>query len=272
MNDSSNLDATSAPVAPHIESLPDEERADHASHPRTPVTVVVPCFNEETLIPALAEACQRLAQRVEPRYALEFLFVDDGSTDSTYDGLCRIVGGLPGSRIVRHDRNRGIAAAIMTGIRHASSETVCSIDADCTYDPAQLAEMIPLLTDGVAMVTASPYHPSGGVRDVPAVRLALSRMASRLYRCVMRQKLFTYTSCFRVYRRDAVLDLNLDHDGFLGITELLWRLDHRGAKIVEHPAILTSRTQTRSKMKLFKTIAGHLRLLGRALWARISGR
>jgi glycosyltransferase involved in cell wall biosynthesis len=236
----------------------------------TPVTVVVPCFNEEALIPALAQACTSLARSLEGRYLLDFLFVDDGSTDSTYDELCRAVGGTANCAIVRHARNRGIAAAIMTGIRQARSEIVCSIDADCTYDPAQLAEMIPLLGDGVDMVTASPYHPSGRVRDVPAWRLALSKTASRLYRCVMRQKLFTYTSCFRVYRRRAVLGFDLDRDDFVGVTELLWRLDCRGGRIVEYPALLESRIRTRSKMNLLKTAAGHGALLARAFWARIA--
>jgi glycosyltransferase involved in cell wall biosynthesis len=253
--------------------IPDEAgRVRSAELLAQAVTVVVPCFNEESLIPALARACGNLARLLEGQYALDFLFVDDGSTDSTYAELCRAVGGSPRHAIVRHDRNRGIAAAIMTGIRTARSPIVCSIDADCTYDPAQLAEMIPLLVDGVDLVTASPYHPLGRVRGVPRWRLALSKTASRLYRCVMRQKLFTYTSCFRVYRRRAVLDLDLEHDDFIGIAELLWKLDSRGSRIVEFPALLESRTRTRSKMNLLKTMAGHGRLLARAAWARIVGR
>jgi len=248
----------------------DDSRPGPSPPPRT-VTVIVPCFNEEALVPALARACAHLARLLEGRYAVDFLFVDDGSTDATYDELCRAVGGSPNWAIVRHERNRGIAAAIMTGIRHARSEIVCSIDADCTYDPAQLAAMIPLLADGVDLVTASPYHPLGRVRGVPWWRFGLSRTASRLYRLVLRQKLCTYTSCFRVYRRSAVVDLHLDHDDFIGIAELLWRLDSRGAGIVECPALLETRTQSRSKMKLLKTMAGHARLLARAAWARIAG-
>lgn len=233
----------------------------------TPVTVVVPCFNEEVIVPALIEACRKLTGLLAPGYAAKFVFVDDGSTDSTCNAIRATAGSLP-HRIVCHERNRGIAAAIMTGIRVADTDVVCSIDADCTYDPAQLVDMIPCLTDGVDMVTASPYHPLGEVRDVPRWRLWLSKSASRLYRCVMRQKLFTYTSCFRVYRRSAVVDIALDDDGFIGVTELFWRLDRRGSRIVEFPAVLTSRTLTRSKMKLFRTIAGHGRLLARACWAR----
>lgn len=260
-----SVETTSNPIADNA------GRVRPAGLPAHAVTVVVPCFNEEALVPALARACANLARLLEGRYALDFLFVDDGSTDSTCAELSRAVGGSPNHAIVRHDRNRGIAAAIMTGVRHARSPIVCSIDADCTYDPAQLAEMIPLLVEGVDLVTASPYHPLGRVRGVPPWRLALSRTASRLYRCVTRQRLFTYTSCFRVYRRSAVADLELDHDDFVGIAEILWRLDARGARIVECPAVLESRTGTPSKMKLLATIAGHGRLLARAAWTRLTG-
>ena len=66
--------------------------------------------------------------------------------------------------------------------------------------------MLPLMTGSVDLVTASPYHKDGGVRNVPGWRLFLSRGASFLYRRVLRSKLDTYTSCFRVYRRSSVVE------------------------------------------------------------------
>jgi hypothetical protein len=110
------------------------------------------------------------------------------------------------------------------------------MDCDCTYDPHELAKMIPLLADGVDMVTASPYHEQGAVRNVPEWRLALSKTLSRCYRVVLHQRLATYTSCFRVYRRSALTGLTLRHEGFLGVAEMLGRLDLRGSRIVEYPA------------------------------------
>src|SRR5207247_1582762 len=83
-------------------------------------------------------------------------------------------------------------------------ETVASLDADCTYEPTQLLSLLKLLTEGVDVVVASPYHPGGKVVGVPRWRLALSRLASRLYGLVMRNQLDTYTSCVRIYRRSSV--------------------------------------------------------------------
>jgi hypothetical protein len=163
-----------------------------------------------------------------------------------------------------------VAAAILTGVRAAGTEIVCSIDCDCTYDPHELRQMIPLLGEDVGMVTASPYHPQGRVRNVPPWRLSLSRAASFLYRRVLRQKLHTYTSCFRVYRRSVVEGLSLAEPGFLGVAETLGRLDLKRIRIVEHPSTLQVRIFGHSKMKTLRTIFGHLRLLSRLAALRAS--
>jgi hypothetical protein len=236
-----------------------------------PVTVVVPCYNEEGTLPYLANTLQSVEAEFSARYDLRFLFVDDCSTDGTWAALQRVFGKRANCSLLRHPRNRGVAAAICTGIAAAETEVVCSIDCDCTYDPHELARMIPLLEEDVDLVVASPYHPDGGVRNVPQWRLFLSRSASFLYRRILRQKLHTYTSCFRVYRRSTVAALELRHQGFLGVAEIVGRLDLTGGRIVEHPTTLEVRMLGRSKMKVARTVLGHLRLLFELLRLRLLG-
>jgi glycosyltransferase involved in cell wall biosynthesis len=231
---------------------------------------VIPCYNEELILPYLANTLQDVVARLED-YELSFVFVNDGSKDGTGEALHKIVGDWPRTTIHHHEVNRGVAAAILTGIRQASTELVCSIDCDCTYDPHELANMIPLLAEGTDVVTASPYHPQGAVRNVPGWRLFLSKSSSFLYRRVLRQKLYTYTSCFRLYRRSAVKDLDIRETGFLGVAEILGRLDLKGSRIVEYPAVLEVRMLGRSKMKTVRTILGHLKLMTRLLWLRLRG-
>jgi len=236
---------------------------------RTPVAVVVPCYNEQLVLPYLANTLQSVEKHaLENGYDFHFIFVDDASSDGTCDSLHRLFGSNPNCSIVRHEENQGVAAAILTGIRHAQAEIVCSMDCDCTYDPHELLNMIPLLTPGVDVVTASPYHPLGRVMNVPRWRLGLSKISSFLYRRVLSQKLHTYTSCFRVYRRSAVAELRLTHGNFLGVAETLGLMDLAGSKIVEYPATLEVRVLGHSKMKVARTIAGHLGLLARLLATR----
>jgi polysaccharide deacetylase family protein (PEP-CTERM system associated) len=253
----------------------DEHSALRTPHPaleKSAITIVIPCYNEELVLPYLANTLRSVEATLEKDYDLRFIFVDDCSTDKTWESLHQLFSEKENVKFMRHRTNMGVAAGILTGLRNAETEIVCSMDCDCTYDPHELQNMIPLLTDDVDMVTASPYHPQGGVRNVPTWRLSLSKGASFLYGKVLKQKLHTYTSCFRVYRRSAVADLNVKENGFLGVAETLGQLDLRGGKIVEHPAMLEVRLFGWSKMKVARTIAGHLKLLLRLLAMRISGK
>lgn len=84
-----------------------------------------------------------------------------------------------------------------------------------------------------------------------------------LYRTVLKSKLDTYTSCFRVYRRSSFTEMEITEKGFLGVAEMLGRLDLSGGKIVEYPAVLEVRLFGFSKMKTARTIFGHLKLLSK---------
>ena len=243
------------------------------SAPATPVSIVIPCYNEESTLPYLARTLERLEFELQGvGYEPQFVFVDDRSSDATWDTMHAVFGERANVRLVRHEQNAGVSAAIRTGIANADHEIVCSMDCDCSYDPLELARMIPLLTDGVDLVTASPYHPQGHVKNVPGWRLFLSKGLSTLYRFVLPQKLHTWTSCFRVYRRSVVKDLPLEETGFLGTAELVGRLSQAGGRIVEHPATLEVRIFGESKMKTCRTIVGHLRLITRLLRNRRSCR
>jgi polysaccharide deacetylase family protein (PEP-CTERM system associated) len=261
--------------APELQTMPQSYRipaVESLRVPRVPVTVVVPCYNEELVLPYLANTLEEVTRSLSSAYALRFVFVDDGSTDETWSQLMSLFGSREDCRLIQQPRNQGVAAAILAGIKASTTEIVCSIDCDCTYDPQQLQGMIPLFEDGVDLVTASPYHSQGAVMNVPAWRLGLSRGLSKLYGVVLGEKLATYTSCFRVYRRSAFADLDLRESGFLGVAEMIGMLSMRRARIVEYPAVLEVRMLGRSKMKIARTIVGHLRLLTRFAGARLERR
>jgi polysaccharide deacetylase family protein (PEP-CTERM system associated) len=236
---------------------------------KVPVTVVVPCYNEELVLPYLENTLKSVLKKLEGRYDLRFIFVDDGSTDGTHAYLENHLAHTFNGVILKNSQNLGVSASIMRGIRAAQTDIVCSIDCDCTYDPHELAAMIPLLTQGVDLVTASPYHPRGHVRNVPKWRLSVSRACSFFYRRLFKQKLFTYTSCFRVYRRSAVVHLDLKEQGFPGTAEMLARLDLQDSRIVEYPTTLEVRILGYSKMKIVKQVWRHLGIMTRILGKRL---
>lgn len=232
---------------------------------RTAVTLVIPCYNEESTLPYLHRTMQSLKHELTRNWDLKVLFVDDCSKDNTFEVLKSLFGDDSDVRIVKHETNKGVSAAILTGINAATTDIVASIDADCSYDPHELARMLPLMTKDVAMVTASPYHRDGKVSNVPSWRLVLSHTLSMMYRTLLKQKLSTWTSCFRIYRKQQIVDLPLVENGFLGTAELAAQLSLHGRKIVEHPATLEVRLFGFSKMKTVRTILAHLRLLSKVV-------
>src|SRR5699024_9050136 len=94
---------------------------------RVPVSVVVPCYNEELILPYLFNTLKSVEETLRD-YDFRFVFVDDCSTDGTWDALHAVFGKKDNCTFVRHERNGGVAAAIMTGIAAARTEIVCSID------------------------------------------------------------------------------------------------------------------------------------------------
>jgi dolichol-phosphate mannosyltransferase len=162
---------------------------------------------------------------------------------------------------------------VRSGFAKATGDYVCTIDSDCTFDPLRIPQMIELLNaQKLDIITASPYHPKGGVENVPGWRLLLSRGASVLYRRVSSCKIYTYTSFMRVYRRRVIDTVAFEGNGFAAFTEMLLRAAQQGYKIGEIPMVLRSRATGVSKMRVMYTVRTHLVLMAKALWWRISDR
>jgi len=224
-------------------------------------------MNEEESVEQFCLAIEEL-QAALSDCQLDFIIVDDGSTDDSVATLKQSLEDRVCFRIIEHEENQGVAAAIQTGIEAATTDIVCSMDFDCTYDPCQFTKLLPALTDDVDLVTGSPYHPQGSVLNVPKWRLVISKCASQIYRFAMRTPLYTYTSCFRVYRRSSVSGIKLLNPGFVGVAELLWQLERRGGKMVEVPAVLNVRQFGQSKMRVMQVTLAHLGLLGKIFRSR----
>ena len=224
---------------------------------RTGVSVIVPCFNEEPTIPMLEPVLASLLRSLGDGYDVEILFVDDGSSDATLEKLHDAAPRLQG-KVIAHPHNKGIAEAFRTGFREARFDIICTIDADCTFDPMELVPMIAELQEtGVGIVSASPYHPEGGVEGVPAWRLVLSAGASIVYRLILPVKLYSYTACFRVFTRSALRKIHFEDSGFLGVAQILISALLQGVKVTERPMILRTRVSGVSKMRTLSVIRDH---------------
>ena len=230
------------------------------------LSIIVPCYNEKENVPKLQREFLPVVTELAGSHSLEVIFVDDGSTDDTLRALKEAFDNpdQPGVfRFERHQVNRGLGAALRTGFAAARGQILVTTDSDGTYQFSSIPALLSNLKPGIDIVTASPYHPAGGVAGVPAYRLILSRGSSLLYRILVRWGVYTYTCLFRAYRRQVIQDVTFESDGFLAGTELLVKAMLMGYQVAEYPAILYSRVHGISKAKLTRTILAHLRFQAR---------
>ncbi|SCF44241.1 glycosyltransferase family 2 protein [Micromonospora mirobrigensis] len=110
------------------------------TRPDPVLSVVVPMFNEEAVLPLFARRLRAVLDGLGETY--EVVAVDDGSTDGTPAGLAALRMGWPGLRVVRLRRNSGHQAALVAGVLRAHGRYVVSIDADLQDPPETIAEML----------------------------------------------------------------------------------------------------------------------------------
>ena len=108
------------------------------------LSVVVPVFNEQdNVAPLVGEIVAALRGRASDEGGdFEIVYVDDHSTDATFDTLRRLKAGVPELRVLRHVTNSGQSTAIRTGVKAARGEWIATLDGDGQNDPADIPKLL----------------------------------------------------------------------------------------------------------------------------------
>ncbi|MBN2081578.1 glycosyltransferase [bacterium] len=249
------------------------------------LVVLLPCFNEEQALPELLKRLATAASQLQPDIALSVLVVDDGSGDRTAELAAAGVDGLA-VQLVRHPENRGLGAALRTGIawflaRPAGADQpgmLAVMDADGTHPP----ELLPRLRSALAaagnadVAIASRYAPGGEEHGLPALRLCYSRLTSIMFRLLAPVPGARDYSCgYRLYRRRALEraqdrfgDRLITENSFVCMAELLIKLGRSGARIAEVPLELHYELKAgASKMNVPATIRRYIALAWHVLFS-----
>ncbi|MGI9149874.1 MAG: glycosyltransferase [Chloroflexota bacterium] len=233
------------------------------------VAVVLPMYNEAGNVKALL---QRL-QAVRDRSSLDLvaLAVDDGSRDATHASLVQLAPRFPFLRIVAHSRNRGLAAALRTGIVAALAErsprfdALAFMDADLTHAPEDVPRLLaPIVEDSADFVLGSRYVPGGRMRGVPWARRVISVVGNSVVRRVLDVPVGDLTSGFRAARTDVFRAISLDEHGFGIQLEGTVKAHRAGFRCAEVPITLGVRKSGYSKMAYTRSFwLGYARLVVR---------
>jgi dolichol-phosphate mannosyltransferase len=135
------------------------------------LSVVIPAYNEEKMVPVAAERISRILR--DAGIAFELLFVDDGSRDSTWAAVCAARETLPEVRGVSFSRNFGKEAAIFAGLAEARGDCCAVLDCDLQHPPEKLPEMYALWTQGYEVVE--------GIKTSRGRESALHRFSARCF-------------------------------------------------------------------------------------------
>ncbi len=199
--------------------------------------------------------------------SFEVVLVDDGSLDGTASAAAALAKADPRVRLVSLSPNRGLGAALRAGFAAARGEWIATLDADLTFRPGALQELLAKADEGADLVAGSPYLRSGDI-DVPWSRALPSLMLNALYRGLFGLALTSYTPVFRLYRASLIKSLDLSSEGFEINAELAARALLARWTVAEVPASLETRVAGVSKLRRWRELSRHARLILRLLVGR----
>ena len=126
------------------------------------LTVIVPCFNEEVVLPVTAEALAGLLSRLVTEAKInaksKIIFVDDGSTDGTWPQIRTLTENDPLFGGIKLSRNRGHQNALLCGLLNVGGDAIVSIDADLQDDINAIEEMLHAYSAGADIVYGVRAH------------------------------------------------------------------------------------------------------------------
>lgn len=225
----------------------------HTGEAEVALSVVLPIYNEagnlESFIPELSAALRDLER------SYEIVAVDDGSTDESVVVLRRLKAQEPNLRIVRFRRNFGQTAAFAAGFDLARGLYVITMDADGQNDPADIAQLLQVMTEGEFDIV-SGWRQN---RKEPFLSRRLpSMIANRIIGRSTGVDLHDYGCSLKIYHREVAKNVNLYGELHRFIPALASSL---GVRVSEVPVNDRPRRFGKSKYNLSKTVRVILDLL-----------
>ena len=163
------------------------------------LSVIIPAFNECESLPELSAWIARMAR--EQDYDYEVWFIDDGSTDGTWDAVKAFSAADPHVHGLRFRRNYGKSAALYCGFERAKGQVVVTMDADLQDSPEEIPEMVRMIREeGYDLVSGWKQHR----KDNALTKNLPSKLYNATARCITGIKLHDMNCGLKAYRREVV--------------------------------------------------------------------
>lgn len=197
------------------------------------LSVVIPLLNEkESLTPLHQWIVKALKGKVS---SYEVLFVDDGSTDGSWETICTLAKAHPEVKGIRFAKNYGKSQALHAGFEAAQKEFVATLDADLQDSPEELPKMIQTLEDdGLDLIS--------GWKKKRFDSILFKNLPSKLFNWAARRvsgiRLHDFNCGIKVYRRDVVknIDVHGEMHRYIPVLAAQQGFHKIGEQIVQHQA------------------------------------
>lgn len=215
------------------------------------ISVVIPAYNEEQSIIPLVRSILKVLNRITNHY--EIIFVDDGSTDSTFNLIKSIHRKNRKIKVIKFRKNFGQTAAMSAGFKIAKGKKIITLDADMQNDPSDIPILLRELNKGYDVVSGWRHN-----RKDPFSKKIISRGARLVRKLLTKEPLHDLGCTLKVYRKECLDGLNLYGEMHRFIPTLLrWRGYKIGeVKVSHHP-----RRFGRTKYSFSRVIHGFMDLL-----------
>ena len=197
------------------------------------VSVVIPMFNEELVLHEFYPRLKKEAESWGKSY--ELLFVDDGSTDNSFELMCEWKKKDSNLRIVKFTRNFGQQAAVLAGFRQSRGNIIVQIDSDLQNPPEEISRLLGAFTDEVDLVVTIPRK-----RRDSSLRIIGSKVLYYFAQTLFGNRFTLNLSSFRAMRRSVIekIDQCQDRSRYMAVL-MSWmavptvhvEVDHNSRKI-----------------------------------------
>jgi len=191
--------------------------------------IQIPCYNEAQTLP---QALAALPRDVAGFDEVEWLIIDDGSTDDT----AAVARELGVDHIVRHTANRGLARGFMTGIEECvrqGADVIVNTDADNQYDARDIPKLVEPILQGKAELVVGA-RPIAQTRHFTPVKKLLQHLGSAVVRMVSKTDVPDAPSGFRAISRRAAMQLNV-FNSYTYTLETIIQAGHKGITVTSVP-------------------------------------
>ncbi|MBW8036002.1 MAG: glycosyltransferase family 2 protein [Planctomycetes bacterium] len=201
------------------------------------LSVIIPAYNEQD---SLEKLYDELNEVLSSKFDYEIIFVDDGSSDNTFNVLREIRKNDPKVRVIRFRKNFGQTAALAAGFENSCGSIVIPLDADGQNDPADIPRLVNKLNEGYDIVSGwrKKRHDNVVTRTLP------SRIANWIIARITGVKLHDFGCTLKAYRWESIKEIRLYGEMHRFIPALAsWGGENVAEMVVNHRPRATGKTK-----------------------------